>query len=203
MNEEEILISALAHWSYCPRQCALIHVEELFEENVFTVRGVLAHERVHRGQVVVEDGVRVARGLPIWSERLRIVGVADVVEFRPTGPYPVEHKVDRSSARHAQLQLCAQALCLEEMFGQPVPFGAVFIHSTRRRVEVALDAALRAETEAAIQQVRTLLASGTLPPAPNDARCCTCAQRDQCLPMAVGEPERLRAFQRELFRPEG
>ena len=197
---DEVLVSAIEHWSYCERQCALIHVEGTFEENVFTIRGAIAHERVHSGDTTVENGVRVARALPIWSDRLGIHGVADLVELRPTGPYPVEHKVGRVG-RHAALQLCAQALCLEEMFGTPVPVGALYSHETRRRTEIVFDAALRAETEAAIVAIRAMIEEARLPPAPNDRRCRHCSQRDVCLPTATGEPARLRALQRELFTP--
>ncbi|GIW07173.1 MAG: CRISPR-associated protein Cas4 [Dehalococcoidia bacterium] len=195
---DEVLISAIEHWSYCERQCALIHVEGTFEENVFTIRGAIAHERVHSGEITVEHGVRVARALPIWSDRLGIHGVADLVELRPAGPYPVEHKVG-PTGRHAALQLCAQALCLEEMFGQPVPRGALYSHASRRRVEVVFDADLRAATEAAIAAIRAMIEEARLPPAPNDRRCRHCSQRDVCLPSATGEPARLRWLQRELF----
>lgn len=197
----DVPISALEHYSYCPRQCALIHVEQTFEENLFTVRGQIAHERVDTAGDSVERGVKVARGIPLWSERLGLQGKADLVEFRATGPYPVEYKLGRRAGIHADLQLCAQALCLEEMLAQAVPRGAIFYHGTHRRHEVELDGALRSATERAIEAVRAMLAAQRLPPAANDARCPRCSLLNACLPQVIGEPARVRGLQGALFRP--
>src|SRR3954470_4175210 len=116
----DVPISAIEHYSYCPRQCALIHVEQTFDENVYPIRGNLAHERVDAAEETVRSDVRVARSVPLWSERYGLRGKADLVEFRADGPYPVEYKVGARRGRHADLQLCAQALCLEEMLGVAV-----------------------------------------------------------------------------------
>ena len=91
-NQLEVLISAIEHYAYCPRQCALIHVEQTFDENLFTMRGRLAHARADSGEITSEDSVRVVRGVPLWSEALGLRGRADVVEFQRDGPYPVEYK---------------------------------------------------------------------------------------------------------------
>ena len=200
-ERREVLISAIEHFSYCPRQCALIHVEQTFDENLFTMRGRRAHERVDSGDISVEEGVRCERSLPLWSERLGLRGKADLVEFRPEGPYPVEYKAGRRAHRHAQLQLCAQALCLEEMLGAPVPRGAVFLAAVRRRVEIELDAELRRDTCRTIEAIRSVLQAPALPPAPNDARCRGCSLRDACMPATVGETDRLRGLQGALFHP--
>lgn len=200
-HDIEVPVSAIEHYSYCPRQCALIHVEQTFEENVFTMRGRLAHERVDAGDDTSGRGVRAVRGVPLWSERLGIRGKADLVEFRADGPYPVEYKVGVRKGRHADLQLCAQALCLEEMLGVPVPRGAVFYHGSRRRYEVPLDEKLRSDTIAAIDGIRALLRAQRLPPAPNDARCPNCSLLNACLPWVVAEGARLRGLQGALFRP--
>jgi len=200
-EEIDIPISAIEHYSYCPRQCALIHVEQTYDENVFTIRGTLAHERVDAGEDTVRAGVRVARGIPLWSERLGLRGKADVVELTATGAYPVEYKVGRRRGSHAELQLCAQALCLEEMLGAPVPKGAVFYHADRRRVEVEFTGPLRRATIAAIRAIRRMLREQSVPPAPNDARCPNCSLISVCLPSVVGEPARLRGLQGALFRP--
>lgn len=197
----EVAISALEHYSYCPRQCALIHVDQTFDENVFTVRGRFAHERVDIESERARPGVRVSRGAPLWSERLGIRGKADVVELRPEGPFPVEYKVGRRRGRHADLQVCAQALCLEEMLGAAVPRGAVFYWQARRRFEVLFDDDLRADTETAIAAVREILRAQTLPNAPNDARCPNCSLIDACLPNAVAGRARLRGLQGALFQP--
>jgi len=197
----DVPISALEHYSYCPRQCALIHVEQTFEENLFTVRGQIAHERVDTAGDTVERGVKVARGIPLWSERLGLRGKADLVEFRPVGPYPVEYKLGRRAGIHPDLQLCAQALCLEEMLEQTVPRGAIFYQGTHRRREVEFDAELRSVTERAIEAVREMLSAQSLPPAANDARCPRCSLLNACLPHVVGEPARARGLQGALFWP--
>ena len=199
----EVLISAIEHYSYCRRQCALIHVEQTWAENVYTVRGALAHERVDSGVADKRAGVRAVRAVPLWSEKLRIRGKADLVEFPDGVPYPVEYKVGKRRGRHPALQLCAQALCLEEMLGTAVPRGAVYYHGERRRREVAFDAALRAETVAIIEAIRESLQSRQLPEAPNDARCHQCSLKTDCLPGVVGEPDRLRGLQGALFVPYG
>lgn len=198
-DELDVAISAIEHYSYCPRQCALIHVEQTYEENVFTVRGQLAHERVDTAEPSTERGVRTLRAIPLWSERLGLRGKADLVELRPEGPYPVEYKVGRRRGAHADLQLCAQALCLEEMLGQPVPRGAVFYHAERRRYEVIFDQVLRASTVAAVENVRALLREHLLPSAPNDARCRHCSLIDACLPAVVADSAHLRGLQGALF----
>ena len=199
----EVLISAIEHYSYCPRQCALIHLERTYDENVYTVRGTLAHERVDTGVDTMREGVRTKRDVPVWSDRLRIRGKADLVEFRPDGPYPVEYKVGGRRGAHADLQLCAQALCLEEMLGVTVRRGAIYSHRERRRHEVEIDDTLRRQTETVIERIRTLLQAQRLPPVLNDARCRHCSLQDTCLPKVVGEPARIRGMQSVLFQPWG
>lgn len=185
-EDDPLSISALQHYVYCPRQCALIHVEQVWDENVFTMRGNRAHERVDTPGFRTRDGERTVRALDVWSTRLAIVGRADVVVFDGAGkPYPVEHKVGARRARRAdEVQLCAQALCLEEMFGHPVPEGALFYGRTRRRRNVRLDEELRAETERVISETRELLRSRRLPVAPADSRCTKCSLIEACMPHA-------------------
>jgi len=195
-------ISALEHYSYCPRQCALIHVEQTFEENVFTVRGRIAHERVDAGERETRPGVRTLRGIPLWSERLGLRGKADVVELRPgRPPFPVEYKVGRRRPPHADIQLCAQALCLEEMLGVEVPEGAIYSHAERRRHPVPFGGELRRRTEALAREVRDQIRGQRLPPAVDDARCPPCSLVHACLPGVAARPSRLRGLQGSLFRP--
>lgn len=198
-DEWEVPISAIEHFSYCPRQCALIHVEQTYEENVYTMRGSIAHERVHGGDAAENRGVRTLRAVPLWSERLGLRGKADAVEMRPEGPYPVEYKVGRRHGIHADLQLCAQALCLEEMLGVAVPRGAIYYHATRKRHEVSLDARLRERTLGVVEAIRGMLRAQELPDAPNDERCPPCSLVNACLPAVVGEPARLRGLQGALY----
>ena len=194
-------ISALEHFSYCPRQCALIHVEQTFDENVFTVRGRLSHERVDLGVATAPKGVRQLRGLPLWSDEYGLTGKADVVELHPDGPLPVEYKVGRITGGHAALQLCGQALCLEEMFDVPVPVGALYSHATKRRVPIKIDEELRGRTRAAVAAVRALLTDQQLPPPVNDSRCPDCSLINACLPAVVGEAPRVRGYHGALFTP--
>ena len=198
----DVPISAIEHFSYCPRQCALIHVEQTFEENVYTARGRLAHERVDSGDVESRPGIQVLRALPLWSERLGLRGKADVVEMRPgKPPFPVEHKVGRRRPPHADLQLCAQALCLEEMLGTDIPEGAVYSHAERRRHLVQFTDELRQRTIILIGQIREQLRRQTLPPAVDDARCPPCSLVHACLPQVAAQPARVRGMQGALFRP--
>ncbi|MBU0599414.1 CRISPR-associated protein Cas4, partial [bacterium] len=153
MNDdlEPVMISSLEHYSYCPRQCALIYAEQTFDENIYTLRGRAVHERVDEVKSTVEDGIQVERSLPLWSRRLGLVGKADVVEFHGDVPYPVEYKHGpKRKKEHDELQVCAQAICLEEMLGKPVTKGAIFHASSRRRREVIFDQTLREKVESAI-----------------------------------------------------
>lgn len=183
MSEDPLPISALQHYIYCPRQCALIHLDHVWEENIYTLRGARAHEGVNVPDGMVRQGMRVEYALPIWSERLGLLGRADVVEFENSVPYPVEHKVGPRRAQHAdEVQLCAQALCLEEMFGVPVSQGALFYKASRRRREVVFTPELRAEVEEAVAAVRALLSQEFLPPPVAGTRCPHCSLVETCMP---------------------
>ncbi len=203
-NPLDVPISAIEHFSYCPRQCALIHVEQTFEENVYTVRGQLAHQRVDGGEQENRPGIRVLRGLPLWSEQLGLRGKADVVEFAAEKPpFPVEYKVGRRRPPHADLQLCAQALCLEEMLNTDVPSGAIYSHAERRRYQVRITDDLRQRTIEIVGQIREQLQQQLLPPAVDDARCPPCSLVHGCLPQVSAHPARTRGLQGVLFRPLG
>lgn len=193
---EVVMISALQHHSYCPRQCALIHVEKVFDENIYTLRGQRVHERAHESEGSLEDGVRVERGLSLFSDRLGLIGKSDVVEFR-TGeaPYPVEYKSGpRRGSIHDDIQLCAQAMCLEEMLECGVPRGAVYHYASRRRREVVFDEELRSLTEETVREVRHLLATSTVPSPVADARCPKCSLFDACMPFAIAGVKREAAW---------
>ena len=199
-NDDPIMISALEHWSYCPRQCALIHVEQTFDENLYTLRGQAVHKRVDEPVVEEKAGVRIERALPLWSKSLGLVGKADVVEFHGKAPYPVEYKHGpHREQEHDDLQLCAQALCLEEMTGQPVPRGAIYHHSSRKRREVEFTPGLRARVVEVTQVIRTILASKQLPPPVNDRRCTHCSLQESCMPAVIDEGRRAFAVVRDLF----
>lgn len=178
---------------FCPQQCALIHVEQAWAENAATAEGRVAHERVHAVQSEVRRGVRTVTGMPLRSRRLGVSGIADVVELHrgPDGtwaPYPIEHKRGRPKAHRAdEVQLCAQAMALEEMFGVTIAEGALFYGQPRRRSAVAFDAPLRALTESVAAGTRDLLAAGRTPRMGYDkARCDACSLFDICRPRTTG-----------------
>ena len=182
-EDEWIPISALEHWSYCPRQYALIHLEGTYDENAYTMRGRYNHERVHTEGTLVVGADLVERSLPLFSRRLGLTGKADVVEDHSGVPYPIEYKSGADvGARHADIQVCAQAICLEEMTGVSVPRGAVYHCATRRRREVVFDDVLRGMVEQAAEALRTCDFRGPLPPPAADARCRACSLVDACLP---------------------
>lgn len=202
--EEPIMLSALQHWSYCPRQCALIHVEQAFDENVHTMRGNAVHQRVDEPGFESFEGVRSEHALPVWSERLGLIGKCDIVEFYPDGRiYPVEYKHGKKRAKlHDDLQLAAQAICLEEMTGKPVTHGAIYHHTSRRRREVAITDTLRRQVEETVAAIRVLLASDQLPPPVNDARCKECSLRDICQPQVMANKAGQRKARMELFESD-
>jgi CRISPR-associated exonuclease Cas4 len=194
-------LSGLQHVVFCPRQCALIHVEGVFTENRFTLEGRHLHERVDDASTRSEEGYRIARALPLVSHRLGVYGVADVVEFHPQ-PYPVEYKRGRRHHRLAdQVQLCAQALALEEMFNIEIPEGALFYHASKRRLIVRFDTGLRETTARAAQEFRRLWNERVTPPPVNDDRCDDCSLRDWCLPGVVAAPGRVERYLRQLIEP--
>ena len=205
---DPVTLSALQHWCYCPRQCALIHIEQVFEDNLYTQRGQALHKRVDDPGFEVRDGLRIERALPMFSDRLGLIGKADIVEFLPDGtPYPVEYK---HGSRHRRadiaacddVQLAAQALCLEEMFDKPVPEGALYYASSRRRRTVAINADLRKRTLSAIASVLELLAAGMTPAPLADEHCHACSLRDLCQPEAVQPNTGRGNMLTHLFDPE-
>lgn len=197
---DPIMLSALEHYAYCPRQCALIHIEQVWSENVYTMRGREVHERVDEASSHETAGVRVERAMPIWSKRLNLTGRADVVEFHDDVPYPVEYKSGRKRRGHSEaLQLCAQAICLEEMLGVTVEKGALYWHGSRERKEVILTDALKRHVVAAAEAVHKLINEKRVPPPVNDERCRECSLRDACLPDSVAGKEKIHQASQVLF----
>jgi CRISPR-associated exonuclease Cas4 len=184
-SERDFLpISALQHLVFCERQCALIHLERQWMENRFTAEGGVLHRRAHAGRRDTRPAGRTARAVPLRSAELGLYGVADVVQRRAgEPPLPVEYKRGRPKSHDAdRVQLCAQALCLEEMFGVPVPAGEIFYGTTRRRLRVEFDDALRARTRSAVARLRELIVSGRTVPAEPGPKCRHCSLKDICLP---------------------
>ena len=204
MNDEPINISALNQYAYCPRRCGLIYLESEFSNNIHTSRGNAEHERVDQtGWVTTREGARAEYALPVWSDRLGLVGKCDVVEFWPDGNiYPVEYKHGtRKNRLNDDLQLAAQALCLEEMQGRPITHGAIYHHGSRRRREVAITQDLREKVEETVNAIRAMMDSGRLPPPVNDARCKECSLKEICQPQAVAERAVQHVLLETLFEP--
>lgn len=241
-DDQFIPISALQHWLYCPRQCALIHVEQAWAENKFTAEGRVMHENAHEGADETKSGVRITRGMPVVSQLLGLTGQCDVVEFRAAADgdlkfkisdlrrrdacgdlefeiadlsgrasesaieepasnlksqisnlkstaraVPVEYKRGKPKSHRAdEVQICAQAMCLEEMLGTTIPSGCLYYGEKRRRTDVVFDGELRELVRKTIGEVRQCFASGITPSAEYDAkRCDACSLIDLCQPHAM------------------
>ncbi|WP_117194001.1 CRISPR-associated protein Cas4 [Rhizobium terrae] len=191
---EPIPLSALQHAVYCLRQAALIHLERVWAENRFTAEGQVLHQVADKGGSRKTRGVRRVMALPLASKRLNITGIVDLVEFQPGEDgevaYPVEYKRGKAKLHRAdEVQLCAQALCLEEMTGRPVPEGALFYAETKRRLTVPFDDELRRMTEEIVAALAEVFASGvTPPPTVRKERCRACSLIELCRPDAIGRP---------------
>jgi CRISPR-associated exonuclease Cas4 len=204
-DETLVAISAIEHWSFCRRQCGLIHLEGLWAENVLTAQGKQMHEQVDLPGLEQRPGMKKARALALKCNRLGLSGRADMVVFysdpayrSPGRPFPVEYKRSvRNDFRHAELQLCAQGLCLEEMLGAPVPAGALYFGASRRRREVCFDHGLRGETEAVVRAIAAMVRSGRTPDPEPGRKCEKCSLREQCMP-SLPSRGRLTAYMREL-----
>lgn len=217
-SEDDLLpLSGLQHLLFCERQCALIHIEQAWTENVFTAEGRVMHERVDAGGHESRGDVRLAFGLALRSLRLGLSGKADVVEFHrePAArgstrsgsflwrPFPVEHKRGRpKKADWDKVQLCAQAMCLEEMLRLDVPRGALFYGKTRRRLDVVFNAYLRGRTEETARRVHALIESGVTPPPVYTKGCESCSFLESCLPTATGGGKSVSRYLKEVMETE-
>ena len=197
MNDEPLMISALQHFVFCRRQWALIHVEQLWKDNIRTVEGNLMHQRAHdEKQIEKRPGLITMRGLRVHSRRLNVTGICDVVEFRQQEdgislpgyeghwqPYPVEYKRGRPKTHDAdELQLCAQAMCLEEMLLCSVPEGSLYYGEPRRRTGVAFSTDMRQRVETLLAEMHQHMQRGYTPRPRQTKSCQACSLRDLCLP---------------------
>lgn len=188
-DTQVIMLSALQHYAYCPRQFALIHVEQVWADNRFTAEGNILHERVDSGVAEQRKGTRFERGVMLKSQRYHLTGKMDLLEIEQGDPpkyLPVEYKRGKPKIEDwDRVQVCAQALCIEEMRDTDVTEGAIWYWEVRRREPVLIDDALRATTVAAIEGAHAILVSGeTPPPTDNLKRCRACSLVDLCEPSA-------------------
>ncbi len=219
--EDDLLpLSGLQHLHFCERQWGLIHIEQQWEENRLTAEGRVLHERVHDGGSEGRPGVVIARGLYLQSLRLGLTGQADVVEFHEVGggaegavglrnregwwrPFPVEYKRGKPKADSCdEVQLCAQAMCLEEMLGVAIGGGALFYGTNRRRTEVRLDGALRGRTEELARRMHLLYSARTTPPGVYAKKCDRCSLYERCLPRAIMKRTSVQRYLARAFRDE-
>lgn len=213
-NEDELIpISALQHMVFCDRQCALIHIEQVWAENRLTAEGRVMHERVHEAGAESRPGIRTVRGLRLRSLQFGLTGIADVVEFKndPAGVtvpglkgkwivHPVEFKRGRPKKDGCdEVQLCAQAVCLEEMLGTSIAEGSLFYGQPRRRQPVSFDAALRAQLQDISERVHVLIEKGVTPPAVYSKKCDSCSLYDLCQPKTVGAHKSVRRYMGQML----
>jgi len=210
-GEDFVALSGLQHLVFCERQAALIHVERLWREDAATAAGRVLHERADLRGKDVRGSVRVERAVLLACERLGLSGRADTVEYHPDPsapggfrPFPVEYKRGKAKMLLAdRVQLCGQALCLEEMHGLAVPEGALFYGESHRRVAVRFDAELRAATEAAAQRLRHLLATRSVPRVVRQPKCERCSLEPLCLPAVTADGGDASRYLATLSQGEG
>jgi CRISPR-associated exonuclease Cas4 len=205
LESDFVALSALQHFIYCPRQCALIHLEQIWSENVYTAEGREMHERVDDGKTSYRSGVRITRSEALRSAVLGVSGVADVVEWHKLNnhekPFPVEYKRGKPKKHDAdKIQLCAQAICLEEMLAVHIPAGALFYGQTKRRLDVIFDDALREKTIFAAKGVHDLFRNGVTPPPDPGPKCKLCSLKDECLPDVIAHGKSAKIYLQKLLQ---
>ncbi len=203
-EDDYIQLSSLQHYVFCPRQCGLIHVEDVWTDNMFTVRGEILHEKVDTDTYETRGTLKTVRGLRIHSARLGIVGRCDVVEFRKgkneqEEVLPVEFKSGEPKEDISdKVQLCAQVLCLEEMLNTKITQGAFFYGKIRRRNLVEIDTELRIQTEEIITSVHEIVSKKQVPAAKYSEKCRNCSLEESCMPKAMNE-RKLKRYMKELY----
>lgn len=195
-ESDYIMISALQHYLFCPRQCALIHIEQLWAENRYTAEGRILHERPDSGKNERIGSVRIVRTLPICSAHYGLSGQADVVEFHDNGSvFPVEYKRGRPKADSCDaVQLCAQALCLEEMLKVDIAHGALYYGQKRRRKEIAFNKQLRDLTAETIRDTHRLISGNLTPKAIYSSKCDHCSLMQLCMPKSCGRDQSVAKY---------
>ena len=206
-TEDDLLpLSGLQHLIFCERQCALIHIEQVWAENVLTAEGRIMHERVHDADRQSRGDVRIEFGMPLRSLRLGLIAKADVVEFHCETqskekesakwlPFPVEYKRGKPKSDNSdKVQLCAQAMCLEEMLDVAIPEGAIFYGRTRRRQDVVFDRGLRLKTEETAKRFHELIESRLTPKPVYTKRCDRCSMYGLCLPKTIEKPRSIERY---------
>ncbi len=207
--DDLVQLSSLQHFVYCERQCGLIHIEQVWSENLFTAEGRLMHDKADSNAAESRGNVRIEYSVPIRSLRLGLIGKADVIEFHRQEdgswlPFPVEYKRGKPKMDDCdRVQLCAQAICLEEMLNVPIPAGALFYGQTRRREDVFFDERLRQETEDIAGKVHALINSGVTPKMEYSKKCDKCSLLEICMPRTCGKSKSAERYLSGVFKDLG
>lgn len=206
-SEDDLLpISALQHLIFCERQCALIHIEQVWVENLFTAQGRVMHERVHNAPAESRREVRQEFGVSLRSLRLGLIGKSDVIEFHRQDdgswqPFPVEYKRGKPKPNNSdKVQLCAQAICLEEILTIDIPRGSIFYGKERRRTDVEFDLDLRKETEETALRLHELIRSGVTPKAVYKSECESCSLISYCFPRTMEKPTTVKDYLERILK---
>ncbi len=206
-EDDFVMISALQHFLFCQRQCAFIHIEQQWTENVYTAEGRVMHERVHTAAKESRRKIKVEFDVPIRSMELGVVGRADIVEYHLQNdggwlPFPVEYKRGRPKKDDVdRVQLCAQAICLEEMLEEEVSTGALYYGKKKKRLEVEFDQDLRLLTADTANRVHRLLVEGVTPQPKYRSACESCSFFESCLPKVAGKKDRVARYMEALLDP--
>ncbi len=210
LEKEYLSLSALQHILFCKRQCALIHIEQLWVENRYTAEGRVMHERVDRGDQIDRGRVRIEYSLPLKSRLLGVSGKADAVEFHRQDleseewmPFPVEYKRGKPKKNLSdKVQLCAQAMCLEEMLDVSIETGALFYGKTRRRLDVMFDNDLREKTIKTARELHGMISSGITPPPKYSKKCDTCSFISLCLPKVIEKKRTVSSWVKRMIQKD-
>lgn len=204
-NESDyLMLSGIQHYRFCPRQCALIHLEQLWAENYLTAHGEVLHEKVHSGIGESRKVLRTERDLPIFSSLLGITGKTDAVEFYKGGKIiPIEYKHGSpKSETEDEVQLCAQVICLEEMLGVKIDEGAIFYFKVKKRVPIKITDELRSETIEIAKNFHELIESKTTPKAEYLKRCEACSLKESCFPENAGKGKSVENYLKRWVEKE-
>ena len=206
-EDDLLMLSALQHLLFCPRQCAFIHIEQLWTENRLTAEGRILHERVHTAAKESRRKIRIEFDMPIRSLQMGIIGRADIVEFhlqedKSWRPFPVEYKRGRPKKdKSDRVQLCAQALCLEEMLNVTVPAGALYYGKKKRRTAVEFDSILKENTRETALNLHHLISTRSTPPPRYTKRCEECSFFETCLPKTMGKKGKVHTYLLRMTAP--
>jgi len=205
-DEDLLPLSALQHLMFCERQCGLIHIEQIWVENVLTAQGRVMHDRVHDEKSERRKDVRIEHGMALRSLRLGLIGKGDVIEFHRQAdgswlPFPVEYKRGKPKKDLSDdVQLCAQAMCLEETLNVSIPKGAFYYGKDHHRTEIEFTDTLCAETEKAVRRLHELIKSGITPKPVYAKKCESCSLLEVCLPKTIERQKSVTEYLRNMLQ---